>query len=171
VNSFSHRLRERVTERKTSQSCISPAQRSWTHKANAHCGSAFQRARASQEAYAVACIELFSRLWVELEALVATDDHRLTASGTPAPRVQVLRLELILLLDACQSARWRAQLDSIQRLSLQSILHAILHVLNAWSEGEILWGIESAQNRLLDAIKGQCATLNTTERSNRHADL
>ena len=104
--------------------------------------------------YAVASIELFSRLWVELDTLLATDGQRHSAGSTPAPRVQVLRLELILLLDACQSTRWRAQLDTGQRLSLQSIFDDILHVLDPSSEEEILRGpIESAQNRLLDAIQ------------------
>lgn len=122
------------------------------YKANTR--SAFHRAIASKEAYAVASIELFSRLWVELDTLLATDGHRHSAGLTPAPRVQVLRLELILLLDACQSTRWRAQLDTIQRLSLQSIFDEILHALNTSSEEEILRGpIESAQNRLLDAIQ------------------
>jgi len=122
------------------------------YKANTR--SAFHRAIASKEAYAVAAIELFSRLWVELDTLLATDGHRHSAGLTPAPRVQVLRLELILLLDACQSTRWRAQLDTIQRLSLQSIFDEILHALNTSSEEEISRGpIESVQNRLLDAIQ------------------
>jgi hypothetical protein len=122
------------------------------YKANTR--SAFHRAIASKEAFAVASIELFSRLWVELDTLLATDGHGHSAGITPGPRVQVLRLELILLLDACQSTRWRAQLDTIQRLSLQSIFDDILHMLNTSSEEEILRGpIESAQNHLLDAIQ------------------
>ena len=64
---------------------------------------------ASKEAYGVACIELFSRLWVELDFVSAANDsmHTHCTGFLPAPRVEVLRLELIILLDACRSARWR----------------------------------------------------------------
>jgi hypothetical protein len=104
---------------------------------------------------------LFSRLWAELDNVLSGDDASRSAGFTSASGTQVLRLELIVLLDACQSTRWRAQLDSSQRLSLQSILDDILHDLNASNENEIPQGsIERAQDSLLDAIQDQCATLN-----------
>jgi hypothetical protein len=106
---------------------------------------------ASKEAFAAACIELFSRLWAELNVLSA-------AADSPAhPRDEILRLELILVLDACRSERWRMMLDSSQRLSLECLLRDVLDALST-SSGELpCTPIEWAQNRLLDALLEHCA--------------
>src|SRR5580658_529311 len=106
---------------------------------------------ASKEAFAAACVELFSRLWAELNALSATP-------GPPrAPSAEILRLELVLVLDACRSARWRMLLDRSQRLSLQYLLRDVLDALNSWSGEFPCPPIEWAQNRLLDALLEHCA--------------
>jgi hypothetical protein len=115
---------------------------------------------ASKEAFAAACIELFSRLWVGLNALSATADPARTPSTDLGsdPRDEILRLELILVLDACRSARWRMMLDRSQRLSLELLLRDVLDALNS-SPGELpCTPIEWAQNRLLDALLEHCAT-------------
>jgi hypothetical protein len=113
---------------------------------------------ASKEAFAVACIELFSRLWVELDSTCGVlDSMRVGSISLVSERVEILHLELILLLDACRSARWRTLLDTPQRLSLQLLLDDVLTALNHASN-EIRRGpIESAQNRVLDALVEQCA--------------
>jgi hypothetical protein len=115
---------------------------------------------ASQEAFAAACIELFSRLWAELNALSATADRALAPSADlPSdPRDEILRLELILVLEACRSARWRLLLDISQRLSLECLLRDVLDALNSSPEEFPCTTIEWAQNRLLDALLELCAT-------------
>jgi hypothetical protein len=109
---------------------------------------------ASQEAFAAACIELFSRLWAELHALSATTRpaHAPSAIHPADSRDEILRLELILVLDACRSARWRMLLERSQRLSLQYLLRDVLEALNSWSGEFPCTPIEWAQNRLLDAL-------------------
>jgi len=114
---------------------------------------------ASKEAFAAACIELFSRLWVELNALSAAADP---AGAPPAdlpsqPRDEILRLELILVLDACRSEQWRMMLDRSQRLALECLLRDVLDALNSSSAEFPCTPIEWAQNRLLDALLEHCA--------------
>jgi hypothetical protein len=114
---------------------------------------------ASKEAFAAACIELFSRLWAELNTLAAAaGPARAPATELPAnPRDEILRLELILILDACRSERWRMMLDISQRLSLEYLLRDVLDALSS-SSGEFpCTPIEWAQNRLLDALLEHCA--------------
>jgi hypothetical protein len=79
---------------------------------------------AFQEAYTVACIELFRRLWVELERVPVAEDtsHPESASVTCRSREEIIRLELVLLLDACRSERWRMQLDTSERCLLDAVL-------------------------------------------------
>jgi hypothetical protein len=115
---------------------------------------------ASKEGYAAACVELFSRLWAELNALSATAGPARAplAIHSADSRDEILRLELILVLDACRSARWRMMLDRSQRLSLESLLRDVLDALNAWSGEFPCTPIEWAQNRLLDALLEHCAT-------------
>lgn len=113
---------------------------------------------ASKEAFAVAHIELFSRLWVELDSMCGMlDSLRVRSMGLISERVEILRLELILLLDACRSARWRTLLDTSQRLSLQLLLSDVLAALNQAPDEVPRGPIEWAQNRILDALVEQCA--------------
>jgi hypothetical protein len=114
---------------------------------------------AFQEAYTVACIELFSCLWVELERLSVAEDtscleFRSAISGT---RAEVLRLELVLLLDSCRSERRRQPLDISERLALQNTLEQVLDAINASSGEEHCDSIARAQNFLLDAVLDHCA--------------
>ncbi len=106
---------------------------------------------ASQLAYTIACIELYSRLWAQLEAL--GDAAALDAARLDAP-LQILRLELHLLLQACDGVRWRGLLANPQRLALKSILQEVLLMLGAHEPAAML---PAAQNRLLDAVLDRCA--------------
>jgi hypothetical protein len=69
----------------------------------------------------------------------------------------MLRLELALLLDACQSERWRLLLNISQRLSLESTIEDVFDALNSSSEIAPQDAIAWAQNRLLDAVLEHCA--------------
>jgi hypothetical protein len=88
---------------------------------------------ASKEGFAVACIELLSLLWAELDSLsVAVEPmHPQSAALASSPQAQILRLELILLLDACGCARWRTLLAPSQRRFLQSLLGDVPDTLSA----------------------------------------
>jgi hypothetical protein len=114
---------------------------------------------ASSEAYAVACIELYSRLWLELEALAVPRPPAPDSAQQRAVALhgQALRLELALLIEACGSRRWQALLDPLQRLGLQAMLEATLAALSDLGDGGHGAAIERAQNQLLDAVLLQCS--------------
>lgn len=94
---------------------------------------------ASDEAYRGACIQLFSRLWAELEPLLGAREQ-----------LQVLRLETHLLAEAIESARWRLMLDDSQRQGVRVALHDVRHALEKQTEAAT--AVMNAQNRLLDAV-------------------
>ena len=114
---------------------------------------------ASMEVYSVACIELLQRLWMELERVhVAERATRLHGGGfTSRLPAEMLRLELAVLLDACQSERWRRLLDISQRLSLMLTIREAFDALSLASEIVLQDVIAWVQNRLLDAILEHCA--------------
>lgn len=114
---------------------------------------------ASKHAYAIACIELFTRLWTELDLLVASERRPAEPGATPAvaEQCEILRLELNLLLEACESARWRTLLTASQRLALKSMLQNVLQGLDFTHEGNPASALEWLQDRLLDAVLEQCA--------------
>jgi hypothetical protein len=114
---------------------------------------------ASKEAFDAACIELFSRLWVELNSISAgADPMRTSLAGlSSGHQIEILRLELILVLDACRSARWRTLLDKSQRLCLECLLRDVLDALNSSSEEIPCAPIAWAQNRLFEALLEHCA--------------
>ena len=119
----------------------------------------YRRSMTSNEAFAVACIQLYSHLWTELELVVASRESVSASHPPPATaaiRLQILRLELIVILDACDGMLWRTHLNSVQLRSLQGILGAVLDAL-ASADGE-RWAasIEQAQDHLLDAVLDQC---------------
>lgn len=112
---------------------------------------------ASSVAFAAASIELLSRLWLELDRL-----HEFTAralaSSAPAPpdvRIEILRLEIVIVLEACDSAVWRTLLTASQRGFLRRALEGLLGDL-AVAVGDAECGaIEQAQDRLLRAMLAQ----------------
>jgi hypothetical protein len=127
-------------------------------------------ATASAAEYAAASIELYSRLWQELEQL-ANRLAQIDASHTPstADPVVTFRLELVVLIDACNSLRWQSLLGADQCLDLQSTLESVRRVLAVPPDS--LWpgAIAQAQNQLLDAVLRQYnATLNGASRPAPH---
>lgn len=111
---------------------------------------------AEQNAFAGACIELFSQLWAQLESMATEGPvHRAPADTASEPRMEILRLELIVLLDACRATRWRMLLDGGQRRVLERCLSEVLDTLNTKFEEAPLHAIEGAQNSLLDAVLEQ----------------
>jgi hypothetical protein len=108
----------------------------------------------AEETFAVACVELYTRLWAELDALG-------TAGRPPGSSaledVELLRLELLLLADACQSPRWRAVLSAAQRFALRSVVTDVLAALNRPLEELSADALAQVQNRLFDEIVARCA--------------
>ncbi len=107
---------------------------------------------AGKEAFAAECIGLFSQLWAQLEAVAIGAPVQGPVKSTWEPQVETVRLELIVLLDACRAARWRMLLDGEQRQALEGCLAAVLDCLNTRFEEAPLQAVERAQNRLLDAV-------------------
>jgi hypothetical protein len=101
---------------------------------------------AAEQGHTVACIELFSRIWADLESVCDSDDP--TGSLPLAmctPRLEILRLDLIVAIDA--SRRWRPQLDTGQRLSLAAVLANDRDALDASIDEVPRRSVAVAQNR------------------------
>jgi hypothetical protein len=109
---------------------------------------------ASKQTYAVACIELFTRVWAEFDSVLGSEDttRPSLSMAVSARRLQILRLELIVALDACDSTRWRSQLDTLQRQSLGAVLLEVLDALDAPIDEIPRRSMPRAQNLLLDAV-------------------
>jgi hypothetical protein len=97
--------------------------------------------------FAVASIHLYCRLWLALDRL-ASELHR-TESAIDMGIV-TFRLELLVLLDACDGVRWRSMLRPEERQQLRCTLARVLEDLAAETLDFQVLGC--AQNRLLDAV-------------------
>lgn len=87
---------------------------------------------------------------------------RRDARGDVELRLEMLRLELVVLLDRCDSARWQRLLTTPQRRALRMTLEAVLATL-AVPCGELcLARLSEAQNRLFDAVCGHQASIAAT---------
>jgi hypothetical protein len=100
--------------------------------------------------FAAASIELYSRLWLELERLIESLE-----TDQADRRVVLVRLELLVLLDACESPRWQGMLSAEQNAELRSTLLSVLHALAELSSLPVDDVIAEAQNCLLDAVLNQ----------------
>lgn len=69
--------------------------------------------------------------------------------------MEILRLELVVLLDACRATRWRMLLNGAQRHSLEQHLRKVLECLNTGFDEAPLQAVGTAQNCLLDAVLEQ----------------
>ena len=66
-----------------------------------------------------------------------------------------LRLELLVMLDACDSTAWRSLLEGGQRQNLRSMLNDVLEAIAVTPDALTRDVIECAQDRLLDQVLGQ----------------
>lgn len=105
---------------------------------------------ADKDAYARACIGLYSRLWDALEQLCAPDALR-------GVRSEIIRLEIHLVLQSCETWRWRLLLTAAQRLTMQETLRELLHCLGADGTEISATAAAAAQNRLLDGVLDHCS--------------
>jgi hypothetical protein len=114
---------------------------------------------ASAAACVAATIELYSRLWRELERALdlfaRQAEFTVGADASDSPLV-VLRLEILILLDACDSQAWQSMLGTERRLALRAILESLLASLAPLqAERDPCYVLARAQNQLLDAVLAQ----------------
>jgi GAF domain-containing protein len=100
---------------------------------------------------AEALIELCGRIWLELEQL-AYFNARSSASESSSSDLaaQTLRLELLLIIDACESADWACLLDADVRHRLFAMSRDVLAIIAVGSHELTLEIIERAQDRVFD---------------------
>ena len=106
---------------------------------------------AGSAVYAVAAIELYSRLWQALEDLTSAFARCGANSSETGQQLILLRLELVVLLDTFESARCRSMLRPHERAQLRTTVHGQLDAL--WVQPEAGGpALMRAQNQLLDAV-------------------
>jgi hypothetical protein len=105
-------------------------------------------------------VGLLVELWAELEAVLAassaSDDESSGSCRRAEHRAQALRLELALLAERCDTARWHALIGSAQVERVRSVV-AAMHALLDFSPLEARTaqarrGIICAQNYLFDEV-------------------
>jgi hypothetical protein len=117
---------------------------------------------APDAAYAAACIELYSRLWWELEELTQSFVGDESSHSQLDSRLVLLRLETIVLIDSCDSTKLRSLLGGSERRDLRATLESLLAALE---EGLL----QHAQNRLLDTVLAILAPLIRSAAADRGA--
>jgi hypothetical protein len=110
---------------------------------------------ASHEAYTTACAQLFARLWAALASLAPPEPAPPPPRTALTLRCEILRLELVVLIDACESPAWHALLSLPQRSALKATLQGVLEILTGGSEIPGEAAVDRAQDELLDAILEQ----------------
>lgn len=98
-----------------------------------------------------ALIELCARIWSELEHLANWRDlASIPADPTVELLSETLRLELVLLMDSCESRSWVLMLDNGVRRRLSAMSKALLKILDVSSNALTRRVIECAQDRVFD---------------------
>jgi hypothetical protein len=105
----------------------------------------------------VALIELSARIWSELECLAELRKAGVSgdAASTFLWRAARVRLELLVLLDACDSRRWHSLLAPEERSELCALLNKVLEAIDVAPDALTSQVIGRAQNRLLDEVLSQ----------------
>jgi hypothetical protein len=102
--------------------------------------------------FRAAYTELCTRIWIELELLARAAEQ---VENGPAQdlemSIEILRLELVVLMDSCRSLHWRHLLSAEQCDCLSSTLTDVLAALYVDPE-QLRMGIAKAQDRILDEL-------------------
>ncbi len=111
------------------------------------------RARAPDAVFRAAYQELCTRLWLELELIAQSlREPDPTEPTDPDTTASLLRLELVVLVDACRSARWRSMLLAGTHCDrMCGLLTDVLAALYVDTDG-LAGGVADAQERLLDEL-------------------
>jgi len=111
------------------------------------------------DGFAASYLALLAALWAEFETVLSAlsagpdDARRSRAEG----RTQILRLELILLRDACEGPRLRALLGPERRFRVRVLIDDLRWLLDlpgpAAATARLGAALERAQNRLYDEAR------------------
>jgi hypothetical protein len=112
-------------------------------------------APASPSTFSRALIGLLSRLWLELERIIGGSNVFDTrpASSSAENQMELFRLEVLVLLDACDSLRWQSLMSPQQCLELRATLRSLLRTLSGASDAPDSDVIGEAQNQLFDSLQ------------------
>src|SRR5258707_14848496 len=100
---------------------------------------------------AEALIELCGRIWLELEHLAHLNGRsRASETSSLDLAAETLRLELLLIIDACESASWVFMVDPDVRRRLIAMSRDVLAIIAVESNKLTLGVIESAQDRVFE---------------------
>jgi len=103
---------------------------------------------------AEAFIELCGRIWLELEHLAHLNGlSRSCRDSSSDLAAETLRLELLLVIDACESAAWVLMLDPDVRRRLLAMSREVLAIIAVGSNELTLDVIECAQDRVFDEVE------------------
>ena len=103
------------------------------------------------ESCAEALVELCGRIWLELEHLAHLSGRSRTPESSSLDlAAETLRLELLLIIDACESAAWVFMLDPDVRRRLLAMSRDVLAIIAVGSNELTLGVIECAQDRVFD---------------------
>lgn len=107
--------------------------------------------------FAAALVELCARIWLELERLAEWSERVSAPAESPKLllKAETLRLELLLLLDSCDSAFCRSLLDAEQRQILRRLVLDVLAAIEFAPDGLERSAIEQAQDSLLGEVQAQ----------------
>jgi hypothetical protein len=105
---------------------------------------------ASNGTYRGACIELFARLWRELDGVLAAD------AATAAIRLEIVRIELLLAIAACDRVRRCSLPDRTRWMAVHGILTDVLAALGRAADDAVPAAIAWSQDHLLDAVLAEC---------------
>jgi hypothetical protein len=108
------------------------------------------------ESCAEALIELCGRIWLELEHLAQLNGGTRTPENSSLDlAAETLRLELLLIMDACESASWAFMLDANVRRGLLAMSRDVLATIAVGLNELTLGVIECAQDRVFDEALSQ----------------
>jgi hypothetical protein len=111
------------------------------------------------DAYASAAILVYTGLWRDLEEVYERltpstddDDDADADDGPMMRRMTIVRLEISILLDACESLRWRSMLGAGERSALHATLKSVLDTLDVPSARLSRTVLGAAQNQLFESV-------------------
>jgi hypothetical protein len=111
-------------------------------------------AAASPNIYSRTLIGLLCALWLELERMISelgVLDTQYARSGAEN-EMEIFRLEVLVLIDACDSLRWQSLLNPRQRQELRATLQSLLRTLPIPRDLRDIEIIGHAQNQLFDSL-------------------
>jgi hypothetical protein len=111
------------------------------------------------DGFGTSYLALLAALWSEFEALLSAlpSDSDEAAPGRAEGRAEIVRLELVLLRDACERPPARALLAPEQRFRVRALVDDLRWLIDlaapAVATSKVRTALERAQNRLYDEVR------------------